>query len=535
MSTDLPTPSSTRDVSGALTLDTVLDRSRTAADDARAAGPAARAAWLTAAAAALDAASATLVPVAARESRLPEARLSGELRRTTFQLRLFAERLESGALDEVQIDHADADWPMGTRPDIRRTTVPLGPVLVFAAGNFPFAFSVMGGDTASALAAGCSVVVKAHPGHPELSRLTAATVRAALDEASAPTDLLQLVEGEQAGADAVRDHRIKAVGFTGSTRGGRYLFDLAAARPDPIPFYGELGSTNPVIVTQAGWTERAGEIAAGFADSSTLGSGQFCTQPGVVFLPDVDAFLSALPDMTAGPMLNDRIEQGYERSLEDLGSRDRVEIARRCPGGEGEPDVVLLRTTAEAVRADPSLISTEVFGPASLLVAYNSPDDIESALAGFEGSLTGTVQAAETHDPDGHRMLDLLARHAGRVIWNQWPTGVTVSDAQQHGGPWPASTAPTTTSVGTAAVRRFRRPLAFQNVPSTALPLELRDDHDTARTCEDPKGVDPGGRIGEVVGADPDSASGRGSPSVRGTSPTTGSRTSREGDEASAS
>ncbi|MFI6699728.1 aldehyde dehydrogenase (NADP(+)) [Streptomyces sp. NPDC050509] len=458
-------------------LDTVLDRSRAAADAARAAGPTDRARWLTALADALDAAQATLVLVAQCESHLPEARLSGELRRTSFQLRLFAERLASGALDDIHIDHADPDWPMGPRPDIRRTTVPLGPVLVFAASNFPFAFSVVGGDTASALAAGCSVVVKAHPGHPELSRLTAATARAALDATGAPADLLQLVEGEQAGVDAVRDHRIKAVGFTGSTRGGRYLFDQASARPDPIPFYGELGSTNPVIVTPAGWTERSEEIAAGFAASLTLGSGQFCTQPGVVFVPDADAdaFLAALPAVSAGPMLNERIGEGYTQSLEALSSRDGVEVARRTPGGAGEPDVVLLRTTAEVVRSDPSLIATEVFGPASLLVAYRSPDEVEAALAGFEGTLTGTVQAGSPDDADGLRMLGLLARYAGRVIWNEWPTGVTVSDAQQHGGPWPASTAPTTTSVGTAAIRRFRRPVAFQNVPGAALPPELRE------------------------------------------------------------
>lgn len=487
MSTDLPSagpagPSPSPDSpvasphgSAGSPLDTVLDRARSAADAARAAGPADRARWLTALADALDAASATLVPVAQRESRLPEARLSGELRRTTFQCRLFAERLVSGTLDDVHIDHADPDWPMGPRPDIRRTTVPLGPVLIFAASNFPFAFSVVGGDTASALAAGCPVVVKAHPGHPELSRLTAATARAALDGAGAPAHLLQLVEGERAGADAVRDHRIKAVGFTGSTRGGRHLFDLASARPDPIPFYGELGSTNPVVVTPAGWAERSEEIAAGFTESCTLGSGQFCTQPGVVFVPDADAFLTALPAVSAGPMLNERISEGYARSLEALGGRDGVEVAQRTPGGAGQPDVVLLRTTAEAVRSDPTLIATEVFGPASLLVAYQSPDDVEAALAGFEGTLTGTVQAGGADDADGLRMLGLLSRYAGRVIWNQWPTGVTVSDAQQHGGPWPASTAPTTTSVGTAAIRRFRRPVAFQNVPGAALPPELRD------------------------------------------------------------
>ncbi|MEU1300596.1 aldehyde dehydrogenase (NADP(+)) [Streptomyces shenzhenensis] len=456
-------------------LDTVLAGAAAAAGAARTARPADRARWLTAAADALDAAAERLVPVAQRESRLPEARLSGELRRTTFQCRLFAERLASGALDDVRVDHADADWPMGARPDIRRTMVALGPVLVFAASNFPFAFSVMGGDTVSAMAAGCPVVVKAHPGHPELSRLTAAVAADALASAGAPAGLLQLIEGERTGADAVRDHRIKAVGFTGSTRGGRQLFDLAAGRPDPIPFYGELGSTNPVVVTPAGWAERTADIAAGFAASCTLGSGQFCTQPGVVFVPDADAFVAALPPLGAGPMLNEVIGAGYATALDALAARDGVDVALRTAGSDGHPDVVLLRTTTDAVRTDPSLISTEVFGPASLLVEYGSLADVAAALAGFEGTLTGTVQGGAALDDDGRRMLELLAGHAGRVIWNEWPTGVTVSDAQQHGGPWPASTAPTTTSVGTAAIDRFRRPVAFQNVPTPALPPELRD------------------------------------------------------------
>ncbi|WP_326809350.1 MULTISPECIES: aldehyde dehydrogenase (NADP(+)) [unclassified Streptomyces] len=456
-------------------LDTVLARAATAAEPARRSVPAERARWLEAVAAALDAAAARLVPLAHGESHLPEGRLSGELGRTTFQCRLFAERLGSGALDDVRVDHADADWPMGARPDIRRTTVPLGPVLVFAASNFPFAFSVMGGDTVSALAAGCPVVVKAHPGHPELSRLTAAIATEALEAAGAPPHLLQLVEGEQGGADAVRDHRVKAVGFTGSTRGGRYLFDLAMGRPDPIPFYGELGSTNPVVVTPAGWAERPGDIAAGFAASCTLGSGQFCTQPGVVFVPDADAFFGALPPLTAGPMLGERIAAAYASALDDLAARDRVCTALRRASDDGHPDIALLRTTTDAVLDDPSLIATEVFGPASIFVEYGDLAEVEAVLAGFEGALTGTVQGGDALDADGRRLLDVLAGRVGRVIWNQWPTGVTVSDAQQHGGPWPASTAPGTTSVGTAAIDRFRRPVAFQNVPGPALPPEIRD------------------------------------------------------------
>nr|WP_283959948.1 aldehyde dehydrogenase family protein [Streptomyces ardesiacus] len=467
MSTTLP--------STAPTLDTVLAQASAAAGPARAVPSGDRARLLTAVADALDAAADALVPVAQRESHLPEARLSGELARTTFQCRLFAERLASGALDDVRVDHADPHWPMGARPDIRRTTVPLGPVLVFAASNFPFAFSVLGGDTVSALAAGCPVVVKAHPGHPELSRLTASVATAALDAAGAPAHLLQLVEGEREGADAVRDPRIKAVGFTGSTHGGRYLFQLAADRPDPIPFYGELGSTNPVVVTPAGWSDRAEDIATGFAASFTLGAGQFCTQPGVVFVPDADAFLAALPPLTTGPMLGDRIAAAYATALDDLAARDGVTVARRTGRGTDLPEVALLRTTTEAVRADPSLISTEVFGPASLLVEYGSLEEVETVLADFGGALTGTVQGGHVLDEDGRRLLDVLAGHAGRVIWNEWPTGVTVTDAQHHGGPWPASTAPTTTSVGTAAVNRFRRPVAYQNVPQQALPAEIRD------------------------------------------------------------
>lgn len=434
-----------------------------------------RARWLRALADALDSAADTLLPVAREESHLPVGRLTGELARTTFQARLFADRLASGDLTDARIDHADQQWPMGARPDIRRTQVPIGPVLVFAASNFPFAFSVAGGDSVSALAAGCPVVVKAHPGHPELSRLTARVVTAALAEAGAPEGLFGLIEGEQAGIDAVQDPRTKAVGFTGSTHGGRVLFDLATRRPDPIPFYGELGATNPVVVTPAGWTERGPEIAKGFAASYTLGSGQFCTQPGVIFVPDADAFLTAVPAAPAGPMLNDRIEAGYLRALGEMASRPGVEVAARIESPGQEPDSVLLRTTVKAVLEDPSLVTTEVFGPASLVVGYDSLDEVAEVLDGYPGSLTGSVHGGRDLDADGARVLDLLSEHAGRVIWNEWPTGVTVSDAQQHGGPWPATTAPTTTSVGTAAIQRFQRPVAYQNVPAAGLPAELRD------------------------------------------------------------
>jgi NADP-dependent aldehyde dehydrogenase len=457
----------------------VLPLERALAGAAAAARPVARAthaeraAWLRATADALDAAGDELVPLAMAESHLPEARLTGELRRTTFQARLFADRLEQGLLHDVRIDHADPDWPMGPRPDLRRTRVPIGPVLVFAASNFPFAFSVFGGDTTSAIAAGCPVVVKAHPGHPELSRRTAAVVAGAL--AVAPGGTFALIEGEREGAQAVVDPRIKAVAFTGSTHGGRALFDLATTRPDPIPFYGELGSTNPVVVTPAGWATRAEEITTGFADSVTLGSGQFCTKPGVVLVPDADAFLGAVPELSAGPMLNERIESGFRSAAREMAAA--AVVARGSVADDLSP--VLFRATASDVLKRPDLLELEVFGPAALIVEYTDVPEALRVLDALPGQLTGTVHGGTggTGDPDAPEIVARLAEHVGRVLWNQWPTGVTVSDAQHHGGPYPATTTPLTTSVGTAAAERFLRPVAFQNMAGIeALPAELRDD-----------------------------------------------------------
>ncbi|WP_140416445.1 aldehyde dehydrogenase family protein, partial [Arthrobacter globiformis] len=264
-------------------LENLLAAAQNAAAPLAALRPAERAGLLDAVADALDGAAGQLIPEAERETRLPEGRLRGELKRTTFQLRLFAEVLRDGGYLDARIDHADADWPMGApRPDLRRIRVPVGPVVVFAASNFPFAFSVAGGDTASALAAGSPVLLKAHSGHPALSRLTAEVITSALGKAGAPEGTFALIAGTAAGAEALRDPRIKAGAFTGSIPGGRALFDIATSRPDPIPFYGELGSNNPVFVTEAAAKERGKEIAEGFIASFTLGAGQFCTKPGTL-------------------------------------------------------------------------------------------------------------------------------------------------------------------------------------------------------------------------------------------------------------
>jgi NADP-dependent aldehyde dehydrogenase len=315
--------------------------------------------------------------------------------------------------------------------------------------------------------------VKAHPGHPELSRATAHIAASALIAAGAPEGTLNLIEGEQAGIEAVKDPRIKAVAFTGSTRGGRALFDLATHRPDPIPFYGELGATNPVIVSPAGWESRPDDIATGFADSYTLGSGQFCTKPGVIFVPDADDFVARVPARDVGPMLNSRIREGFDAAVAHVASSADVVVAMKQGDTAECPGTVLLKTSTRAVLKDPSLIENEMFGPAALVVSYESLDEVAQVMAAFGGTLTATVQGADD-DCDAATLLDMLSDHAGRVIWNQWPTGVTVTDAQQHGGPWPSTTAPTTTSVGTAAVARFQRPVAYQNVPPHWLPASLR-------------------------------------------------------------
>lgn len=455
-------------------LEAVLAAADTARTVARGASAEHRAGWLTAIADGLDAEADQLITIAGNETNLPEGRLRNELVRTSFQARLFARRLLEGTLLDARVDVADADWPMGPRPDLRRTHVAIGPVLVFAASNFPFAFSVAGGDTVSALAVGCPVVVKAHEGHPELSRATARIVGEQLAVAGAPAGLFGLIEGKDAGIAAVQDPRIRAVGFTGSEAGGRALFDLAVSRPDPIPFYGELGSTNPVLVTAAGWRDRAAEIVTGFVGSFTLGSGQFCTQPGVVLVPDLAGFLAQLDLPALGPMLNPRIADGFAAATAAVADRAGVEVAVLGPATLGAPTAQLMTTTATRVLADPAIVTTEMFGPASVLVEYDDAAEAREVLGLFEGILTATIQGGADIDEQAAEALAVLTERAGRIIWNEWPTGVTVSDAQQHGGPWPATTAPNSTSVGTAAAARFARPVAFQNMPAAGLPPELR-------------------------------------------------------------
>ncbi|WP_210479517.1 aldehyde dehydrogenase (NADP(+)) [Naasia sp. SYSU D00948] len=451
-----------------------------AAPVAAAAPDAERARWLRAVADRLDEHTDELVRIADSETRLGSTRLGGEVARTTGQLRLFADVITEGSYLEAIIDHAD---PSATppKPDVRRVLHPVGPVAVFSASNFPFAFSVAGGDTASALAVGCPVVVKAHSGHLELSVRMAELVAEALTEAGAPAGMFALVTGREAGNALVADPHIKAVGFTGSVAGGRALFDIASSRPEPIPFYGELGSINPVVLTSAAVSARAEELAKGLTGSFTLGVGQFCTKPGVVFVPDgggfEDAVAGAVAGAAGGPLLTDRIAEAFPRGLQSLASDPDVTVVagpvEQDAAAEGAQPVVLA-TTARAVRERPDTLLEEVFGPTTLLIRYGSEEELLGALAEVPGSLTATLHAEA--DDDVASIVGALRERAGRVVFGGWPTGVAVNWAQHHGGPYPATTS-LFTSVGATAARRFQRPVAYQSAPAAHLPPALQDDN----------------------------------------------------------
>jgi NADP-dependent aldehyde dehydrogenase len=439
-----------------------------------------RAALLRAAAETVEARADALIAAADAETALGVPRLAGELARVAYQFRFFAGIVEDGGYLGVVIDPPDPA-AVPPRPELRRWKVPIGTVAVFAASNFPFAFSVPGGDTASALAAGCPVVVKAHPDHPETSELAAAAVRDAAVSAGLPADVLTLVHGRQAGVDLVRHPLISAAGFTGSIPGGRALFDLAAARPAPIPFYGELGSLNPVLITERTAAARGAETAAGLVASYTLGQGQFCTKPGLVLVPAGpagDALVATAAEAAGaaapGALLDGRMREhflaGFAARAALPGVRTLVEAA--AAPTDGIPQAVragLLEVDAETV--DGGELLEECFGPVTVLVRYRDMAGVEAVLGRLGGNLTATLHA-EPDEPDAARWVSRLARFAGRVIFGGWPTGVAVAPAMTHGGPYPATTTPTT-SVGGTAIDRWLRPVTFQTVPPELLQPEL--------------------------------------------------------------
>ena len=443
-------------------------------------GRSGRAGLLDTLADALEARRDDIVAVADRETGLGAARLNGELTRTCYQLRLFAEVLREGSYLEAAIDHA-GDTPMGPRPDLRRMLVPLGPVAVFGASNFPLAFSVPGGDTASALAAGCPVVLKAHSAHPATSQLCFEIMADAAAKAGAPGGTLGIVYGQAAAGALVAHPAIHAVGFTGSLRGGRALLRIIEQRPDPIPFFGELSSLNPVVVTPHAVRERGERIGAELAGSATLGAGQFCTKPGLAFVPagaDGDRLVAAMAqtvsELDPQVLLNAAIAGSYDQITSKLAALPAVQTAAqgRPAHGKGFEAVPMLLTTTAADL--PAEATEECFGPVTVVARYDGTAELFAALRALPSSLTATVLRGDGETELPGAVAEQLRSRIGRLIYDGYPTGVAVSWAQHHGGPWP-STNSQHTSVGATAIRRFLRPVTWQSAPTDLLPAELTD------------------------------------------------------------
>lgn len=461
-------------------LDSIMDAAVAAGDVLARLSPIQRAEVLDSIADTLDDKSRELVPIAFAETHLPIARLEAEVKRTSFQLRLMAKTIRSGSYLGAVINEPDASWPPGPRPDLRRVLTSVGPVAVFTASNFPFAFSVLGGDTASALAAGCSVIVKAHSGHPLLSKATFDIARAAIVSSGLPEAVISIIFGTESGRHLILDERLQAAAFTGSTNGGRALFDLANSRPRPIPFYGELGSVNPVFVTRNATNRRGSEIWEGFVESFTLGAGQFCTKPGIIFVPSdcgaVKAIAERLVVKGSFTLLNERISNGFSDRVEDVSSHPSVKVVVRGTLTDEGVTPSLFTTDIASFIVEVDTLLDETFGPASLVVTYASEDELLHATSLFTGELTATLQA-ERDDAIVPQLVTLLESRAGRLLWNNWPTGVAVTSAMQHGGPYPASTSSRDTSVGVSAIERFLRPIAYQNFPDEFLPPALRQSN----------------------------------------------------------
>jgi len=461
----------------------------TAATEYRATTPTQRAAFLEAVVDAIEDLGDPLLERAVAESGLPTARLTGERARTCGQLRMFAGAVRAGDHLGVRVDPALPDRTPLPRPDLRVRHVPLGPVAVFGASNFPLAFSTAGGDTASALAAGCPVVVKAHPAHPGTAELVARAVVAAADRTGMPPGVFSLVHGlgTELGTALVTDPRIQAVGFTGSRRGGLALVAAAAGRPRPIPVYAEMSSTNPVVLLEGALAADPRALADAYLASLALGAGQFCTNPGLVFVPAGaagDAFVTAVGETGATPgqtMLTPEIREAFEQGRDALRADERVRLVTEGAPGDGPnaPAGAVFETSLAEVGADTGL-QDEVFGASGLLVRYPSVDALLAVLPGLSGQLTATVHAAPGHAADlaaAARLLPVLEGLAGRILFNGWPTGVEVSAAMVHGGPFPATSDGRSTSVGTLAVDRFQRPVCYQDLPSALLPEALADDN----------------------------------------------------------
>lgn len=451
-----------------------------------------RVALLEAIASELEAAGDVITGHAMNEAGLPMARCKGELARTTDQLRQFARHVDAGDYLERRTASALPERQPIPRPELRLMMRPVGPVVVFGASNFPLAFSTAGGDTASALAAGCPVIVKGHPAHPATGEAVAEAILAALRKTGAPLGTFGFLQdaGYDVARALVQHPSVKAVGFTGSLKAGRILFDLCAARPEPIPFFGELGSINPNFFLPAALADRGDALATGWAASLILGAGQFCTRPGVVFVHDGEAAdrfaeqaTEALTQVAAQTMLTDGIASAFDAGASRLETTPGVtrRLGARVADRTATPG--LYETTAATWRATPAL-AEEIFGPVGLVVRASSDDELLAIAEALEGQLSATLHLDEADESDealAARLLPVLEQKAGRILANGFATGVEVDGAMMHGGPYPASTNAATTSVGTLAIRRFLRPVCYQNLPASLLPADLRGSYAATR------------------------------------------------------
>lgn len=442
-----------------------------------------RAEFLRAIATEIDARGDEITTIGVRETGLPEMRLNGERGRSVGQFQLFADLLDAGDYLDRRHDKALPDRKPLPRPDLRLMQRPVGPVAVFGASNFPLAFSAAGGDTAAALAAGCPVVVRGHSAHPGISDIVAQAIDAAIKTCGVHPGTFSLIQGgDNAVGQALVTHPlIRAVGFTGSLAGGRALYDLCAARPEPIPFYGELGSVNPMFLLPAALAARGDSIASGWAQSLTMGAGQFCTNPGIAFVvggSDADAFSAAakdkLSEIDAQTMLTDGIASAYRQGRDRIRSTSGVRevLNTSCDGRNATP--YLFSATGKDWLANEAL-GEEVFGPLGMIIVAADVHEMTAIAKSLKGQLTCTLHMDDADTEYAQSLLPILERKAGRILANGFPTGVEVCDSMVHGGPYPASTNFGATSVGTMSIRRFLRPIAYQNIPPELLPLDLRD------------------------------------------------------------
>ncbi|MES2775657.1 MAG: aldehyde dehydrogenase (NADP(+)) [Bacteroidota bacterium] len=426
-----------------------------------------------------------LVTVCCNETGLPAARIEGERMRTVNQLKMFAALLTEGSWVDARIDTAIPERTPVPKPDVRFMHIPIGPVVVFGASNFPLAFSVAGGDTASALAAGCTVVVKAHPAHPATSAITGRAIANAARKCNMPDGVFSLLfdNGIEVGLQLVKNPLVKAVGFTGSYKAGRALYDAAVSRPEPIPVYAEMGSSNPVFILPEAMKERGQEIAVGHSAAVTLGVGQFCTNPGLMIFQNTDnnfneALKTAFEKTVGGVMLSSNILNAYETGVKQhlavAGVEQLVLSGFQTETASNKAIPVLLQADGNVFNNNPQL-SEEIFGPTGMIVPVNSKKEMLEIAENLSGQLTATVHGSSEELIAYKDLLDILEQKAGRVIINGFPTGVEVCSAMVHGGPFPATTDSKTTSIGTAAIYRFTRPVCYQNMPQSLLPVELQD------------------------------------------------------------